>query len=231
VHGLRVAQGRLAARLDRPRRCRSRISFRWRCAAASPAGLWWLPGTSSGAPSGDSTWAGSRRPRTALWNGLALRSERRRRPPASSRRAGLHAYGAEELLTSRTLDGDQAAAVQFSYDNDGLLTQAGNLQLYHDAGNGLLVGTHVKRHLPLRDKATPTVTRVSHGGAGGGPRGKSRESGCLPPLPAVGGAQAGGGVGAGRSPSHGRRAKSMSWTITPSSPRRARGRAAGSSCP
>jgi RHS repeat-associated protein len=46
-------------------------------------------------------------------------------------------------LTSRTLDGDQAAAVQFSYDNDGLLTQAGNLQLYHDAGNGLLVGTQL----------------------------------------------------------------------------------------
>jgi hypothetical protein len=93
------------------------------------------------------------------------------------------------------------------------------------------VALPVKRHLPLRDKATPTVTRVSHGGGGGGPRGKSRESGCLPTSLAVGGAQAGGGVGAGRRPSHGQGAKWMIWTITPSSPRRARGRAAGSSCP
>ncbi len=46
-------------------------------------------------------------------------------------------------VTSRTINGDASGAVSFAYDNDGLLTQAGNLQLFPDPGNGLLTGTHL----------------------------------------------------------------------------------------
>jgi RHS repeat-associated protein len=46
-------------------------------------------------------------------------------------------------LTTRTINGDAASALSFSYDNDGLLIQAGSLQLFPDPGNGLLTGTQL----------------------------------------------------------------------------------------
>ncbi|MDP1696697.1 MAG: RHS repeat-associated core domain-containing protein [Xanthomonadaceae bacterium] len=46
-------------------------------------------------------------------------------------------FDANFWLTQETIEGD---AVAFAYDADGLLTQAGDLSLAHDPGNGLVTG-------------------------------------------------------------------------------------------
>ncbi|MEO6709104.1 MAG: hypothetical protein ABIP42_05955, partial [Planctomycetota bacterium] len=48
-------------------------------------------------------------------------------------------------ITARTVNGDAATKVDYSYDNDGLVTRAGALQFIREASNGLLLGTQVQK--------------------------------------------------------------------------------------